>query len=156
MEMPKAKTRQSCRHLIFIMGIPTLVKQHLYIEMAPCAHGWLAVLSTWLMKCLWILHKSDHSIFWICKIGPLNVKSVFSGTMITITNTWWPREHFISWEFVLYWTSPTGGPGNINILSQIPCYRKYNGETGKTVFILVQCKDLLKHILWCCAKYIQS
>ena len=35
------KIRRSWDHLIFMMGIPILVKQHLYIKTAPCGkHQW--------------------------------------------------------------------------------------------------------------------
>ena len=59
MRIPILKIRRSRDHLIFNMGIPLLVRQHLYIEMAPEDHPSSIVLNS-LNIIQWFIRDAIH------------------------------------------------------------------------------------------------
>ena len=59
MGIPMLKIRRSWDHLIFNMGIPMLIRQHLYIETTP---DWLLVRSCVYVQCLQALLTEIHKV----------------------------------------------------------------------------------------------
>ena len=87
------KIRRSWDHLIFIMGIPILLRQYLYIETAPHIFSLLAIwcLRPWRVQ---ILHSAeednlspfDSNIACLCQSIEINNKHVYRQSQVRMPN----------------------------------------------------------------------
>ena len=73
--IPIIKRRRSWDRLLFIMGIPILARQHLYIVTAPCSWRlWVAVVCTvntpFAVFSIWVPAKHNHQCWRQLRNGP--------------------------------------------------------------------------------------